>query len=162
LGLLAAATAGGTALQTLSPFVTAPAHHPFEWTPFFSYYEQTPLITLRHALAVVLTYCPVGFVIALAIANLHTQRWVAVASAIAIAFPIEYLEGWIVGGYPDITDVGVAVVGTFAGLWLGSAGRYSFEGAVRSAASATRSTSGIRRQSQPSGASSIESVTARR
>jgi VanZ family protein len=39
----------------------------------------------------------------------------ALLATFLIAAPIEYAQGWVIGRYPDITDVALSL----AGAWLG-------------------------------------------
>jgi VanZ family protein len=45
---------------------------------------------------------------------------------VAIAAPVEYFQGWIVGRYPDVTDVAFSVVGGLLGAWAGGRGAALF------------------------------------
>jgi len=66
-----------------------------------------------------LAFFPIGF--ALAFALPRRGRWpLAAVIAVALGGVLEYLQGWIVGRYPDVTDVGVLALGAMAGVWAAS------------------------------------------
>jgi VanZ family protein len=50
--------------------------------------------------------------------------------AAAMAMPIEYFQGWIVGRYPDVTGVLLAMLGAAAGAWAGGAGWLRFRAMI--------------------------------
>lgn len=117
LMLLIAGVAAGAAMQQLSPFEIAPAHRPFGLMPFFSDYAHTTFETLSHVFELVLLYAPLGFVWRhLAGSGRSGSLLGAMAVTLAIAWPIEYLQGWIVGRYPDLTDIAMSLVGCWVGF----------------------------------------------
>ena len=116
------ATAVGAALQMLSPFALAPEHQRFMWMPFANYYEHTSFETVSHTFELMLIYFPVGFAIALTVSRARSRWVVAFIAALLIAGPLEYLQGWVVGRYGDVTDVGVSILGALGGVWAGDAG----------------------------------------
>jgi len=132
LGIAAAAavviaTALGAACQELSPFQIASTPRPFVWFPFINYYERTTFETVSHAIELLLMYFPLGFVITLCSRSRRRAYVVSAVLAFAIAAPLEYAQGWIVGRYPDITDVGLSVLGACAGGWFAGPGWRQFE-----------------------------------
>jgi VanZ family protein len=85
--------------------------------PFFSDYEHTTFDTLSHVIELVLLYAPLGFVWS----RLSTGGRLAVTvgvllTTLAIAWPVEYLQGWVVGRYPDLTDIGMSLAGGWVGI----------------------------------------------
>jgi VanZ family protein len=54
----------------------------------------------------------------------------AMLLAAAMAMPIEYFQGWIVGRYPDVTGVLLAMLGAAAGAWAGGAGWLRFRAMI--------------------------------
>ena len=129
--LLTVITFAGAAMQTLAPFQVADARRPFQWLPFFNYYERTSLVTLSHAIQLALTYFPLGFVMPAVIRSRFRGWSTAIALTASIAVPLEYLQGWIPGRYPDVTDISIALLGCVVGLLTGGPGRATFERAVR-------------------------------
>ena len=117
--LLAAATWLGAALQMLSPFTVAAVHHPFVWLPFYNYYERTSFETISHVIELMLMYLPMGFFLALIVRRRRALWFLAPAAAFVIAWPLEYAQGWIVGRYPDVTDIAMAILGALLGAWIG-------------------------------------------
>jgi VanZ family protein len=117
LALLIAGVAAGAAIQQLSPFEIAPAYHPFGLMPFFSDYAHTTFESLSHVFELVLLYAPLGFVWRhLAGSGRPGSLVGGLAVTLAIAWPIEYFQGWIVGRYPDLTDIAMSLVGCWAGI----------------------------------------------
>jgi VanZ family protein len=118
-------TALGAAFQLLSPFEIAAVHRPFFWLPFIGYYAHTTFETVSHGFELVLLYFPLGFALSIA-GGRRRSIWIAVAVTLLIAAPLEYLQGWIVGRYDDVTDVAVAVLGAAIGVWTAGAGSQEF------------------------------------
>jgi len=114
LGMLVGGTAVGAAMQQLSPFEIAPAYRQFGLMPFLSDYQHTTFETLSHVFELVLLYAPLGFVWRLLVPSRRTLWWSLVVTLL-IAAPVEYLQGWIVGRYPDVTDIAISL----GGAWLG-------------------------------------------
>lgn len=120
------ATAVGATLQMLSPFTLASHYQPVEWVPFLNYYAYTSFNTVSHTIELVLLYLPLGFVFASGAPR--TGRALATAAFVGacLAIPLEYLQGWVSGRYPDVTDVVVSVAGCAAGAWLATDGAARF------------------------------------
>ncbi len=120
--LIVAATGFGAAIQMLSPFTVAAVHQPFVWMPFYNYYEHTSFETISNTIELMLIYFPVGFSIAMVLRPRWRVYTAALGVSLAIALLLEYMQGWIVGRYPDITDAAVATLGALLGAWAGGAG----------------------------------------
>jgi VanZ family protein len=118
-------TAGSAALQMLSPFEIAAQYHAIGWFPFFGYYSHTTFETLSHVIELLLLYFPLGFWIAMSgerpASKVTAGKPVLLALALTllIAAPIEYLQGWVVGRYPDLTDVALSLAGAWIGVKAG-------------------------------------------
>jgi VanZ family protein len=126
--LLLVATAAGAALQMLSPFEMTDQPRSVQWVPFMNYYEVTTSVTLSHALELMLIYFPLGFCFTMA--STRSARSVTVGViviALAIAVPIEYFQGWIVGRYPDVTDPCLSALGGWVGVWTARRGAAIFD-----------------------------------
>jgi VanZ family protein len=132
LGVFVAMTVVAAALQMLSPFEIADRFHTMGWFPFLGYYRHTTFETLSHVIEIGLLYFPLGYWAGAAgAAGLPTEaaseasvrRRLAYAGgvglALVIAGPIELGQGWIVGRYPDITDVALSLAGASLGVWAG-------------------------------------------
>ena len=119
LAVLVAGTAVGAAIQQLSPFEIAPAYRQFGLMPFFSDYAHTTFETLSHVFELVLLYAPLGFVRARLGPPRHALGW-SLAVTLVIAVPVESLQGWVVGRYPDLTDIAVSAAGAWLGFHLAS------------------------------------------
>lgn len=122
LGVLVALTAGSAAMQMLSPFEIAAQYHAIGWFPFFGYYAHTTFETLSHVIELLLLYFPLGFWIARSAGPTGPAGPVLLALALTllIAAPVEYLQGWVVGRYPDLTDVALSLAGAWIGVWAGT------------------------------------------
>lgn len=115
------ATALAAAMQQLSPFTVAPVYRPFGLIPFLSDYEHTTFETLSHVIELVLLYAPLGFVTRLAISPPRRALLAALLCTLAIALPVEYLQGWVVGRYPDLTDLAISLAGGWVGVRVAQA-----------------------------------------
>lgn len=112
------ATTIAVVLAMLSPFELRSSYHSAGWLPMYGYYARTTFQTLSHVIELLVLYFPLGF--CLAVGSLTGPwRWLAVVlSALIIAAPVEYLQGWIVGRFPDASDVAVGVSGAVIGAWM--------------------------------------------
>lgn len=116
-------TAVGVAMQQLSPFTfTVAASQPFQWFPFLNYYAATSSNTVSHSAELLLAYFPIGFGLALTIARGGPRLAAVTGIALAIAAPVEYLQRFIAGRYPDITDIALSVMGAWMGCWTATTG----------------------------------------
>jgi VanZ family protein len=114
--LLIVATAASAATQMLSPFEVADVRRPFGWLPFMGYYENNWFPAVSHVIELTLLYFPLGFCIGWVLGRPRLAAAAALGVTLLVCAPIEYFQGWIVGRYPDITDVAFS----FAGAWLGT------------------------------------------
>jgi VanZ family protein len=114
-GLLVAMTAGAAALLTLSPFQWTDEPTAFTFMPFFGHYTRTTFETLSHVFETLLCYFPLGMGIGLARGG-RGAFLAALGLALAIAAPLEYLQMWVIGRYPDVSDIGVALLGAAVGM----------------------------------------------
>jgi glycopeptide antibiotics resistance protein len=119
LTVMVVATTVAAAMQELSPFQLAQVYRPMRLVPFLSDYEHTSFETLSHVLELGLLYAPMGFLFAYLAGPGRTGRLQALVWAFVIALPVECLQGWIPGRYADITDVGLSLVGAWAGAEIG-------------------------------------------
>ena len=114
------------AISNWSPFQVTHQGKPFSWFPLLGYYDNNWFPALSHAIELMLTYFPFGFVLA-------WLRWprrttVPAASLVAlVAIVVEYGQTWFAGRHPDITDVTFSVVGAVLGTWCGGPGAALFE-----------------------------------
>ena len=124
------ATWVAAAMQMLSPFALTKSPAPFEWFPFLAYYQFTSTQTVSHVVELSLMFFPVGFLLALA--NQGSSVWMGASiTMLVLVIPLEYAQGWIVGRFPDITDIGVAVIGGLVGAWVGRAGYSRYRNEMR-------------------------------
>ena len=85
-------------------------------TPFLPYYNASTFTAIANFLEGVIMYVPLGFVLQYGISRKRSAFIVITIVVAAIAYTLEYMQGWIAGRYPDITDVIGAVIGaTIAG-----------------------------------------------
>ena len=59
------------------------------------------------------------------VAAVWRRKWARVTAAV-LAVPIEYFQGWVIGRYPDVTDVIFGGVGGWLGAWAGGYGPVAF------------------------------------
>lgn len=119
LSVFVAMTVCAAALQMLSPFEIADRFHTMGWFPFLGYYTHTTFETLSHVIEIGLLYFPLGYWTGTTSPEKARSFGLGVGLTLAIAGPIEYAQGWIVGRYPDITDVALSLVGASLGVWAG-------------------------------------------
>ena len=105
------------AVQTLSPFQIAYEYEGFNWIPFLSYYERTTFVALSNFIESMLIYFPMGFILQAISEKKRISLSVCLLSLL-IATSLEIPQGWIVGRYPDITDIIGALAGTIGACWL--------------------------------------------
>jgi len=117
-GLLIAMTIVAVAVQMLSPFEWAPAYRGFSWFPFLGYYTRTTFETLSHVIELALAYFPLGFCLVLGSESRRRAVVLAFILTLSISVPIEYLQGWVVARYPDISDIGLSLLGAWIGCRL--------------------------------------------
>ncbi len=104
------------AVQTLAPFEIRLEHMQMGMTPFLPYYNASTFTAIANFLEGVIMYVPLGFVLQYGISRKRSAFIVITIVVAAIAYTLEYMQGWIAGRYPDITDVIGAVIGaTIAG-----------------------------------------------
>jgi glycopeptide antibiotics resistance protein len=115
-GVLALVTATAAACVMLSPFQFSSTYHSFGWFPFHGYYVRTTFEALSHVIEQLVLYFPLGFLVAYPGRPTAGLVRRALVATLAIAGPIEYLQGWVDGRYPDVTDVGIALLGAALGL----------------------------------------------
>ena len=99
------------AVQTLAPFEMRMAHLSMGMVPFLPYYESSTFAAIANFLEGLITYIPLGFVLQYAISRQRSAFVLIVLIVAAIAYSLEYAQGWIEGRYPDISDVIGAVMG---------------------------------------------------
>ena len=122
------AWAGG-AMILLSPFDWTGSRRPFALAPFFGYYSRSFDQALSHVVELVLAFFPIGFALARVLPR--SRAWpAALGTTFFLALPLEYLQGWTVTRVPDVTDVGVGMLGAGIGAWTGGALRDRFSAAV--------------------------------
>ena len=117
-------TAMGVAMQQLSPFQVAhgAAVRRFQWMPFLNYYEFTTTQTVSHSVELLLSYIPLGFGLSLVARNRAARLAAVTGFALTIAVPVEYLQRFVGGRFPDITDIALSVAGALLGMWTATRG----------------------------------------
>jgi VanZ family protein len=126
-------TAIGAAVQQLSPFTVGGEARSFQWMPFYNYYAFTTTETVSHSAELLIAYFPLGFALAASSRRRRSSRRMvaAVIGAMIIAIPVEYLQRFIGGRYPDITDAGLSIVGAWLGGWTATHGWQMFNEEIR-------------------------------
>jgi VanZ family protein len=120
-------TAVGVAMQQLSPFTWGAQAGAFQWVPFLHYRVRTMNETVSHSAELLLSYLPLGFAIALTIEHRIARLVTAILATLLIAVPVAYLQRFVDGRHPDMTDTALSVVGVGFGLWAATAGWRRFD-----------------------------------
>ena len=110
------------AVQTLAPFQIRLEHVQMGMTPFLPYYNASTFSAIANFLEGVIMYVPLGFVLQYGISRKRSAFIIIIILVAVIAYGLEYMQGWIAGRYPDITDVigaviGAAISGSLALRW---------------------------------------------
>ncbi|HEX4347321.1 MAG TPA: VanZ family protein, partial [Vicinamibacterales bacterium] len=126
VALIAVSTAIAAAMEMLSPFTFTAQTNPFAWLPFESYYVHTTFDTLSHVIEIWLLYAPMGFAFASASRTRSRGGLAACLASLIIAVPVECGQHWMVGRYPDVTDIAMSVAGAWLGAWLATGGALMF------------------------------------
>lgn len=119
LALIAVATSVGAAMEQLSPFTVAAARTPFELMPFWSDYQHTTFDALSHVIELIILYAPLAYLWGRWQSSFAWALTLTLTVTLAIAWPIEYFQGWIVGRYPDVTDVFLSLGGAAMACYVG-------------------------------------------
>lgn len=123
LALVVIATAAGAAMQQLSPFTVAAVRTPFELMPFWSDYAHTTFDALSHVIELIILYAPLAYLWGRWQSSFAWALALTLIVTLAIAWPIEYFQGWIVGRYPDLTDVFLSLGGAAMACYIGRRSR---------------------------------------
>jgi VanZ family protein len=117
----------GVAMQQLSPFTPGEEARPFQWIPFLNYYAFTTSETVSHSAELLLAYFPLGCALALSTRRRRKRFHVVLAAALVIAVPVEYLQKYVGGRFPDVTDIGLSLAGAWLGAWTATQGWRLFD-----------------------------------
>lgn len=98
----------------LQPFAIRAHYESMALIPFLAYYEFTTLQTVSHVIDLLLIYAPIGFAMEWQRGKTPVSIRVALVTLL-IAGPLELAQGWIVGRFPDVTDIAMAVLGGLIG-----------------------------------------------
>ena len=116
--LLALMTFVAVGIESLSPFQWADQYTTIQWFPFWGYYDVPTFLALSDFLETMLKYLPLGFLMAVVWqGRLSPMIWAGVLSG-SMALILEASQGWVVGRYPDITDVLGAIAGCCGGYLI--------------------------------------------
>lgn len=117
----------GVAMQQLSPFTLVGDTRPFQWIPFLNYYEFTTSETVSHSAELLLAYFPLGCALALSTRRRRKRFHVVLGAALVIAVPVEYLQKYVGGRFPDVTDIALSLAGAWLGAWTATRGWRLFD-----------------------------------
>lgn len=106
-----AVTAIAAGVQTLAPFEFTNQRNEMNLFPFLPYYGETTFNAIANFLEACLIYFPLGFILQFVFSNRKSAFIFIVLIVGAMAYALEYCQGYVVGRYPDITDVIGAVLG---------------------------------------------------
>ena len=124
--LIIVATSISAGVRLLSPFRIAAEYRDFNWMPFFPYYERTTLVVLSNFIESMLVYFPMGFLLQYLLPWKKNRFLLISLITLGIALLFEFMQGWIVNRYPDVTDVLGSLAGVFFGSWCCSKGWAAF------------------------------------
>lgn len=119
LTLLTIATAVAAALAMLSPFQFTVTSHNMGWYPLLAYYSRTTFEAVSHVIELLLLYFPLGYAFGALVPPERRWQAAALGIALAIAAPVEALQGWVIGRYPDVSDLAISLLGAWIGLIVG-------------------------------------------
>jgi len=114
VGLLVVLTVLAAIPFYLQPFALGASYESIALVPFLAYNEFTTLQTVSHVIDLLLIYAPIGFAMQWERGKTPVSMRVVLV-ALSIAGPLELAQGWIVGRFPDVTDIGMAVLGGLVG-----------------------------------------------
>jgi VanZ family protein len=77
---------------------------------------------VSHSAELLLSYLPLGFGLAVAVRNKVARFATVTTVALTIAVPVESLQRFIGDRFPDVTDIGLSVVGAWLGMWIATTG----------------------------------------
>ena len=95
--------------------------------PFLNYYELTSSQTVSHSAELLLAYFPLGFWLAMTTRRRRKRFHVVVAAVLLIAVPVECLQMYVGGRFPDVTDIALSVAGAWLGAWTATSGWRLFD-----------------------------------
>ena len=98
-------------VQTLAPFEFSNQHNVMNLFPFLHYYGDSTFNAIANFLETLLIYFPLGFILQFVFSNRKSAFIFIILIVGAMAYSLEYCQGWVVGRYPDITDVIAGVLG---------------------------------------------------
>jgi glycopeptide antibiotics resistance protein len=104
----------------LQPFVLSPHYRSIALLPFFGYYQFTSMQTVSHVIELLLIYAPVAFTFVWSRGPASTRRAILMVGIVAAV--LELAQGGIAGRYPDVTDIGVAILGAAAAAAMAARG----------------------------------------
>jgi VanZ family protein len=121
-GLLVVLGVLATAMMMLSPFELAEERRTLQWVPFLDYLGVPPSRAASNVAELVIAFAPVGYALRRLMPG--AAGWVGIVFAASVlGGALEYIQGAIVGRYPDVTDVGMLVWGALLGAaaadWIG-------------------------------------------
>jgi VanZ family protein len=96
--------------------------------PFFNYYYAfTNSELVSHSAELLLAYFPLGFALALATRRRRKRFHVVLVAALVIAVPVEFLQKYVGGRFPDVTDIALSLAGAWLGAWTATRGWRLFD-----------------------------------
>ena len=116
LWILLLGVIGAIIVQSMSPFRFHDERIPLNLFLFFPYYEKTTFVALANFMDSILMYIPLAFLLVLLFRGRNILLSILLP-ALLIAMPLEIAQGWVIGRYPDGTDVLGAVLGLITGSY---------------------------------------------
>ena len=125
--VMVGATALSAALMTLYPFEFSREFSKINWTPFLAYYQITSFVAFSNFIESMLLYLPMGVVLALLGRRENKIMPMVLLLTLAIAMPLEWIQGWVSARFPDVTDILGAAFGAILGVLIWTEGLKSYQ-----------------------------------
>jgi VanZ family protein len=101
------------------PFKIISTHTPFILLPFSAEYAHTTMIALGNTFETFVVFVFGGYFIFAMLSCLQPYfRMIIILSFIIMICILEYLQGWIYGRYPDVSDIITEMISLFIGIYL--------------------------------------------
>jgi len=125
------ATALSAALLTLYPFEFTDQFSGMNLIPFLPYYQITSFVAFSNFIEAMFVFLPMGVVMAILGRREKTMIPMVFLLTLTIAIPLELLQGWVVGRFPDVTDILGGALGGILGVLIWTKGLQSYQEGIR-------------------------------
>lgn len=112
-----------------APFIINVHRTPLNLIPFSSEYKQTTMISLGNTMEVIVLFSFGGYLVGRFLKDRQKRNTAFLLFFIIIAVS-EYLQGWIQGRYPDISDIIVGYLSFLTGIYFNIKGEKEIQKAL--------------------------------